>query len=334
MKRIIWIDVAKAIGIILVVIGHALTPKTYIHRIIYQFHMPLFFMISGYLFNESKINKLTFLKKVKSLYVPYISVNLIAIILLSFNTLNIKKIILVLLMVEKHDIFGATWFLASLFYISIMMYIIYSILISLKLEKNNYIYIIIIILFTMLGFLIPVKSHHIFVTLLGMAYYISGYLLKKINFIDKIINLKISKKIFIIIICFILLIIISPKNYVSFSKGIYASPVLTLISSISGCLLVIIISKLLSKNMFLNYIGKRSIDIMIWHFVAFKIVTLIQISIYKLDFSILKFHPYYDNSKIWVYVLIIFGIFIPLFISYIKEKLLLFIKKKVKPNEI
>lgn len=39
-----WLDVAKGIGIILVVIGHAMFPK---HLIIDGFHMTLFFILSG-----------------------------------------------------------------------------------------------------------------------------------------------------------------------------------------------------------------------------------------------------------------------------------------------
>ena len=48
VKRIIWVDYAKAIGILLVVWGHMLQSCTGeisvgIHSIIYGFHMPLFF---------------------------------------------------------------------------------------------------------------------------------------------------------------------------------------------------------------------------------------------------------------------------------------------------
>ena len=46
-ERIAWIDVARGIGILLVVLGHVVTGLP--HRIIYAFHMPFFFFISGYL---------------------------------------------------------------------------------------------------------------------------------------------------------------------------------------------------------------------------------------------------------------------------------------------
>lgn len=48
-----WIDALKAFGILLVVIGHSGAPGI-IGKMIYGFHMPLFFMISGYLFDDKK----------------------------------------------------------------------------------------------------------------------------------------------------------------------------------------------------------------------------------------------------------------------------------------
>ena len=46
-KRIQEYDVAKGIGIILVMLGHALPEENYWRLVIYSFHMPLFFSLSG-----------------------------------------------------------------------------------------------------------------------------------------------------------------------------------------------------------------------------------------------------------------------------------------------
>lgn len=53
-KRNVSLDVAKGIGIILVVMGHAMSPvmagdrvMEAAYRVLYVFHMPLFFMLSG-----------------------------------------------------------------------------------------------------------------------------------------------------------------------------------------------------------------------------------------------------------------------------------------------
>ena len=53
MNRIQSIDNAKGIRIILVVIGHSVDVFSAIGVSISSFHMPLFFILSGFLFNEN-----------------------------------------------------------------------------------------------------------------------------------------------------------------------------------------------------------------------------------------------------------------------------------------
>ncbi len=48
IKRLNYIDVAKGIGMLLVVIGHC--SNTIANQYIYSFHMPLFFIITGILY--------------------------------------------------------------------------------------------------------------------------------------------------------------------------------------------------------------------------------------------------------------------------------------------
>ena len=46
-ERIAWIDAAKGIGILLVVLGHTFNIPVWLHNWIYSFHMPLFFLLAG-----------------------------------------------------------------------------------------------------------------------------------------------------------------------------------------------------------------------------------------------------------------------------------------------
>ncbi len=77
-----YIDVAKGIGILLVVYGHVinsggLESLGVVSQVIYSFHMPLFFFVTGYLAGLRKYNsEFSFLKQLKkiglSLFLPYI----------------------------------------------------------------------------------------------------------------------------------------------------------------------------------------------------------------------------------------------------------------------
>ena len=69
--RIQYFDIAKGIGIILMIIGHCGIKNQYIKHFIYSFHMPLFFLISGYFFKYRE-DKECLKKNFKKLIMPYI----------------------------------------------------------------------------------------------------------------------------------------------------------------------------------------------------------------------------------------------------------------------
>src|SRR5689334_711901 len=66
-----WVDSAKGIGIILVLLGHTPIPVEY-KLFIYAFHMPLFFFIGGLFLNMEKSSDVFFKDKIRSLLLPYI----------------------------------------------------------------------------------------------------------------------------------------------------------------------------------------------------------------------------------------------------------------------
>ena len=75
-KRIEWIDCVKGLGIILVYIGHTYIPS--VNGLIYSFHMPLFFIISGFLWNDSKYKSMPFrvfiTTKFRAYILPYLKI--------------------------------------------------------------------------------------------------------------------------------------------------------------------------------------------------------------------------------------------------------------------
>lgn len=65
-----WIDIVKGIGIFSIVIGHI--TDGVLREILFLFHVPLFFFLSGYLFKQPQELKGFIVKKSKTLILPYI----------------------------------------------------------------------------------------------------------------------------------------------------------------------------------------------------------------------------------------------------------------------
>lgn len=72
INRVESIDGLKGIGILFMVLGHMHFGKMFNHYV-YTFHMPLFFLISGYLYKKPELLMKAVGRKAKSLLIPYFS---------------------------------------------------------------------------------------------------------------------------------------------------------------------------------------------------------------------------------------------------------------------
>lgn len=71
-KRNQWLDIAKGLTIILMVLGHTSIPEIF-SRFIWSFHMPLFFIASGWTTNWGKYSFGEFMvKKSKNIMLPFV----------------------------------------------------------------------------------------------------------------------------------------------------------------------------------------------------------------------------------------------------------------------
>lgn len=72
-NRVLWIDWARALGIMIVVYCHVPQDKNFVESFLHSFQMPLFFMLSGYLHKSPHYPIIELLKKYwRGLIVPYI----------------------------------------------------------------------------------------------------------------------------------------------------------------------------------------------------------------------------------------------------------------------
>lgn len=122
INRLEWLDIAKGITILLMVIGHSNIPER-LHYLIWVFHMPLFFIASGYSTNWHKYNLATFIKnKNKTLLVPFAIYSIINIIIQTHHGF-----------ISLHDVLSkgwqgyALWFIPVLYLATIIARCIHSI---------------------------------------------------------------------------------------------------------------------------------------------------------------------------------------------------------------
>ena len=144
-ERIVWIDQLRSIAFFFVILGHVALPKEW-QSLIYSFHMPLFFMISGLTINREKIietpMKEYIIHQIKHLIIPYIWMSFLmfplwyyAFHMLSHGTdLTIVQAFLGIF-IGNNLIIGspsnALWFLLVLFLADILFAVL------LKLTKGN-----------------------------------------------------------------------------------------------------------------------------------------------------------------------------------------------------
>lgn len=132
-NRIGYIDMAKGLAIILVIVGHSSFVPHIAKMILYIFHIPLFFFLSGFTLNVRKYETFSgyFLNKWKSLVVPFFLLNIFVFLfqlfvmypdqVLSFNILHFIK---QLLISDRLHIYFQLWFLNVLFLAHVFSYFI------------------------------------------------------------------------------------------------------------------------------------------------------------------------------------------------------------------
>jgi len=142
-RRFREIDFLKGFGITLMIMGH-IPVYPIVSRYIYQFHMPLFFIVSGFLYKKKEKNKFTelLLKWLKRLLIPYFLFSLLGYILwyaiLEPTTVlaavtPIKSIIWI--NTDGMPVAGAVWYLTSTFWVYVLYYVIDSYCTSMTIEN-------------------------------------------------------------------------------------------------------------------------------------------------------------------------------------------------------
>lgn len=328
-KRLEVLDIAKGIGILLVVWAHAKGPFS---SYIYQFHMPFFFLISGYLYNKVDSLKVFIWKKIQSIYFPFILWNLLGgaikwIFGLYPYTIDtfIDYCTKVLFTLTKDgQFFGATWFLGSLFVVSVTYKCI-----DYFIENGKYkrIFLTLVFIFTAcVGFSIDFPYMQSRTMVLSMFYAI-GVLVREYAEEFKEFN-----KLVMAVFCFLLFIAGAKYNSANMGANEYTHVLVFVIGALCASYSFIYISQYLVKTKFIKKMliifSKYSIDILIWQFAVFRFVIVLQLWVNHLPINtVLEYYPLYSEKHGWWIAYMLVGLFISMLIGWLLRPVLFKVEK-------
>ena len=250
------VTIAKVIGIVCVVMAHAMNPAWITWKVIYTFHMPLFFLLSGYCFKEKYLDdaKSFVLRKLKGIYAPFVVYSLIFLMLHNvfaschiYDTTwtygwkdylwHISRIIT--RMSHNESLLGIFWFLKELFWGNMLFYCL------LRLGKGKkWIPIIILAVLTIL--LTVTKWCVPYFTISKTTFYASFFI--SIGYAGRVYLESLNRWwVWGICVLMIAAYVWIGKNISIVSQNIYTILPYTL-TSIGGSALVMTISKFLSTN--------------------------------------------------------------------------------------
>lgn len=344
-KRIEWIDTAKGLCIILVVINHMMTwtetnsyflDGTNIDAAFQAFRMPLYFTLSG-LFFKAYDGFLNFVeKKINKLIVPFIFFYLLCVAFLLIIPSNDFFIEYKKCDYTVNNLFfdfynnhcsivnGPLWFLLCLFEMNVLFYIIF-----LCFKRN----ILIIIASFLLGFLglwlssiemnLPCNFDS---ALVSMPFFCIGYFLRKYGFLEKNFGVGGTS----ISLCIIGIIIIYLfAGTANFSFGVYRPLYTVYPLGIIGVLILLYISQQFGKVRYVSYLGRYSIIILCTHYIVFTCLYYLYVNseIEKIGVGIIL-----CNVIMWP---LMYNVIIPLCLKYIpwfvaQKDIVKFVKSKNK----
>lgn len=356
-KRNERIDIIKGFGIILMVLGHSGFPATHY---IYLFHMAIFFIMSGGLYQDKYSHsmhtlKLYCLKKMKSLYIPFLSANLLFTLLNNFFiTINIYtdnsnililegakvhqkytletyiiEILKTIFMIGGTEMGGALWFLRVLLIIS-LMYASLDLAMYKIIRKNNIretVLGVIAVIFLLCGYLLGKKHFNLNGVSQALSFFILYFIGKEISYHPKIITY--TENIIGSLLSCIILIFLNTKGTIALDMNQYENPIFLLIASCAGYVLINNAARYM-ENCILKLpfllLGQHTMEILIWHFLSFKIINLLGIYLYHYPFYYVAQFPILLTDGLWWLLYLLAGIGIPITISTLFSKKLCHLK--------
>lgn len=290
MDRNKQVDIIRGGAILLVVLEHALgTTDNFFARIILSFHMPVFFILSGYLAHEKSngtFGKIV-IKKLKRLLIPQIT---LAILSFCYNFL-IGNLVLHTATASELNIvncFFRWWFLL----VMAQVVVIWEVLV--RIAGKHMLKAEIVLLFICVVYMAVVPQGisgplYIAVTPVAFGYYVAGNLLHRVK--KKFESRNGNTNFVRILICIIealLTTILSQLNApILMYENTYGVVSVSIVTAFLGYFVLNNMAMLMGENRFLQWCGRNSIIIYVIHFCVVQGVRGVLVRIIPLPLEIL-----------------------------------------------
>lgn len=261
-KRIEWVDSAKGIGILLVMLGHCYLDEIFTFWFC-SFHMPLFFFLSGITFSGKDTYGKFFLKKVRTLLVPYLFFAIVTMLcngvlaITHGNTYDVVSIVLQYIIQKRYTLL---WFITCLFVAEQLMYGA-AILCRRHEEKKSFFIFAIcgVFIFTVYRMVVGIDlPWNIDLAILAFAFMCLGKACSKFLLYDCK-----CKKVMVIVTIGVIWFVCSWVNYRYFGKtdwfsNDFGNPILFLFAAIAGTIFTVLVCQRI-KSPILAKLGANSL---------------------------------------------------------------------------
>ena len=330
-----YIAIAKALGIILMVMGHSGCPD-FLYRFIYMFHMPLFFFCSGFFMKPAEkvadIRRFVF-KRLKGLYWPYVKWSLLFLLFHNFflswklydpDYINyysrsdfIDRFLHIVFTMTGHDqLADPFWFFKQLLLSSILVFVVEYALRSFRSKLKYLIVFLVLLSLTIIskffGWGLPV-IWNLSIIFLRDCFFFLGYIYKRFELKS------IPPYLGLLALMILILGVYLYGDYLDMLWYTWKNVTLYIVMALVGVFMALSFSQILERtpfNQILYYIGNHTLIIFVLHLLVFKFGNYIKIIIYNLpidhlaDYKVITAY----NDYFWLIYYVI-GCSIPLFIE-------------------
>lgn len=343
------IDILKGIGIISIVIGHAFNTSHFggiyvneIRKFVYIYHLSIFFFCSGYLFDEKYIAMpgKFLIKKIKSLYVPFLGFGLLGCILDIFRGYTVQQLLSeaasIILLKPANSYAGAMWFVRWLL-LTELLYIggrIFVRKVGVMQKNENKVLFIGYLLCMVLGMYLAKHNFglwNIDVSLIAAVIMFMGGMYRKY---EKTISYKLKPWHSFVLAVILFLLNYITGNEIEYSQRLFwGSGWLFLPMTIGGVIFCITLAKAIEKAKIITYIteiGSRySYWIMALHMFVFKVIDKLYFIVTgKIDYEQSMLSPYGYPQLRFIYICA--GVMLPIIAGSCYRKIILKLRENIK----